>query len=80
MSITIHIIKDTMRRVLNLSFKKVKSRPIGIDYIKQFSTKSLFAVRLVKEIKNFSVLINIDETLFSRATKSVYSWLEKGKE
>ena len=79
-SIPIHIIKDTMRRFLNLSFKKGKSKPIGIDYIKQFSTKSLFAVRLVKEINNFSVLINIDETLFSRATKSVYSWLEKGKE
>ena len=79
-SIPIHIIKDTMRRVLNLSFKKGKLRPIGIDYIKQFSTKSLFAVRLVKEINSFSVSIKIDETLFSRTTKSVYSWLEKGKE
>ena len=56
--IPIHIIKDAMRRVLNLSFKKGKSRPIGIDYIKQFSTKNLFAVRLVKEIKKKLLCIN----------------------
>ena len=38
------------------------------------------ATTIAKEIKRFSLLINIDETLFSRSTKSDYSWLEKRKE
>ena len=41
--------------------------------------KSIFATRIAKEIKRFSLLINTDVTLFSRSTKSDYSWLEKGK-
>ena len=78
--IPIHVIKDTMWRILNLSFKKGKLRPIRIDYMKQSFAKCLFVVRVVKEINNFSVLINIDGTSFSRATNSAFSWLEKGKE
>ena len=31
-------------------------------------------------MNDFSILINIDETLFSRATKTTHSWLLKGEE
>ena len=31
-------------------------------------------------MNSFSMLINIDETLFSRTTKATYSWSAKGKE
>ena len=48
--------------------------------MKQSHIKCLFAVKLVKAMNDFSILINIDETLFSRTTRPIYSWLERGKE
>ena len=69
-----------MKKELRLSFKKGKSRPFKLDFIKQNYTKSLFAVKIIKKLDKFSTLINIDETLFSRQTKITHSWLLKEKE
>ena len=80
MNIPIHVIKETISKILNLSFKKGKSRKIRLDSMKQSHIKCLFAVKLVKAMNDFSILINIDETLFSRTTRPSYSWLERGKE
>ena len=79
-NIPIHVIKDIMSKILNLSFKKSKSRPIRLNSMKQSHIKCLFAVKLVKAMNDFSILINIDDTLFSRTTRPSYSWLERGKE
>ena len=79
-NIPTHVIRETMKKELRLSFKKGKSRPFKLDFIKQNYTKSLFAVKIIKKLDKFSTLINIDETLFSRQTKITHSWLLKGKE
>ena len=55
-------------------------RPLCADLYKKSFLKSISATRIAKEIKKFFLLINIDETLFSRSIKSDYSWLEKRKE
>ena len=75
-----HVVKEILKTNLNLSFKKGKSRPSSMNKDRHALIKSIFAARVAKEIKRFRLLINIDETLFSRFTKSDYSWLEKGKE
>ena len=75
-----YIIRDTMKEVLNLSYKKGKSRPLTTMTSKQIIIKGLFVVRIIKIINKFKILINIDETLFSRATKITHIWSEKGKE
>ena len=76
----LHIIRDTMKNELGLSYKKGKSRPFKLDPVKQCYIKSLFGIRIIRKLNKFSTLINIDETLFSRATKSTHSWLLKGIE
>ena len=42
--------------------------------------KSLYTVRIVKCMNSFKILINIDETLFSRAMRNINSWSVKVKE
>ena len=76
----LHIIRDAMKNELGLSYKKGKSRPFKLDPVKQCYIKSLFGVRIIRKLNEFSTLINIDETLLSRATKSTHSWLIKGIE
>ena len=75
-----HFVKEILKANLNLRFKKGKSRPSCMNKDKNALIKSIFVARVAKEIKRFPLLINIDETLFSRFTKSDYFWLEKGKE
>ena len=79
-SLPIHIIRETMKSELSLSYKKGKSRPFNLDLIRQDCLKNLFALRIIKKLNDFSTLINIDETLYSRATKATHSWLLNGEE
>ena len=41
--------------------------------------KCLFAIRIISHLSEFEMLINIDESSFSRTTKLAHSWLKKGK-
>ena len=63
-----------MKTKMKISFKKVKSRPTNIDLEKIDKIKSLFAVKLSKEITSNTLLINIDETSINRFVKTNYSW------
>ena len=47
---------------------------------KQIIIQDLFVVKIIRIMNKFKILINIDETLFLRATKITHTWSEKGKE
>ena len=64
--------------MLLLSNKKGKSRPVGIDLSKQQAMKRLFAVKVIPYLSKFEMLISVDESSFSRATKLSNSWLMEG--
>ena len=73
---TIKIMKEHCR----LSNKKDKSCPFGVNIVKQKVLKQYFAVKISQSILSYEVLINIDETTFSRDTKITHSWLPKGRD
>ena len=75
-----HIIRDTMKELLNLIKKKGKPTPFTISASKIDIIKSLFTVRIYRSINDLKKLININKTLFSRSTKNIHSWSAKGKE
>ena len=68
-----------MKIKLQLSFKRVKSRPANINLQKINRIRSLFAVKLAKEISTDTLLINIDDTSINRDVKTNYSWGYKGE-
>ena len=68
-----------MKRKLQLSFKRVKSRPTNINLQKINRIRSHFAVKLSKEISTDTLLINIDESSINRDVKTNYSWGYKGE-
>ena len=62
-----------MKEHCRLSYKKGKSRPFGVNIVKQKLFKQYFAVKISQSILSFEVLLNIDETTFSRDTKITHS-------
>ena len=68
-----------MKEALNLSYKKRKSRPLTAMTSKQIIIKDLFVVRIIRIMNKLKFLINIDETLFLRATKITAPGLKKEK-
>ena len=68
-----------MKRRLQLSFKRVKLRSTNINLQKINRIRSLFAVKLSKEISTDTLLINIDESSINRDVKTNYSWGYKGE-
>ena len=72
-------IRNFMKDRMSMSYKRVKSRPSNINIQKIDKIRSLFAVKLSKEITFNSLLINIDESSINRFVKSNYSWGYKGK-
>ena len=63
---------------MKLSYKRVKSRPNGVDIDRINTIRSLFSVKLAKFINSQALLINIDESSINRNVKSHYSWGFKG--
>ena len=74
-----HLIKY-MKENMNLSFKKETSRPSNLNRERQLIFKWLFCIRIAKRISDKMILINIDESSFSRNTKVHYSWIQKGED
>ena len=73
-----HVVRRILKEMLLLSYKKGKSRPVGIDLSKQQAMKRLFAVKVISYLSKFEMLISVDESSFSRATKLSNLWLMKG--
>ena len=72
-------VRKFMKTKMKMSFKRVKSRPTNVNLEKIDKIRSLFAVKLSKEITSNTLLINIDETSINRFVKTNYSWGYKGK-
>ena len=73
------IIRHIMINKLGMKYKRGLSRVIDYNEEWQLWMKQWFAVKLSMLLKNFELLINIDESSFSRLTKKNYSWIPKGK-
>ena len=78
-NIPIHEVRKIMKERLNLSFKRINSRPSNIWLNKLRIWRILFWIKFTKLITNDTLLINIDEWTISNKTKLNYSWSQKGK-
>ena len=68
-----------MKNQKKMSFKRVKSRSTSVNLNKIKLIRSLFAVKLSKEITVKTLLIHIDESSINKFVKTNYSWGCKGK-
>ena len=68
-----------MRENLSMSYKKENSCISGIQKDRMDLLKCLFTIRIISHLSEFEMLINIDESSFSRTTKQTHSYLKKGK-
>ena len=67
------IVRRVMKEKLWMSYKKGLARLVKVDENFQTLIKQWLSIRLWKVIENFKMLINIDETSFSRLTKKSLS-------
>ena len=56
---SIKAIRDLMKTQMNMSFKRVKSRPTCIDLQKINNFRLLFAIKYLKETNGNTLTINI---------------------
>ena len=78
-SFKVEFIRKFMRNKANLRYKKIKSRPSNVNFMKIGSTRRLFAVMFSKAINDNTRVINIDESSINRNLKAKYSWIFKGR-
>ena len=71
-------IKYFLKNQINYSYKKGSSTTLrgGSKIIKY--QQSIFSSRVLADILNSKLIINIDECVFNRDLKKQYSWLPKG--
>ena len=67
-----------MKESLKLTYRIGKSRPVLYDYDKSMLIKSYFSIKVTKLPPRIDVIINIDESWFSRTTVAKRSWLRRG--
>ena len=77
--LTERIVAKILKEILQMTYKKGKSRPIEFQQDRQDLLKWYFAAKIIPLLSQFDMLINIDETSFSRWTKLEYSWSRKGE-
>ena len=78
-SFKVEFIRKFMRNKAKIRYKKIKSRPSNVNFMKIGSTRRLFAVMFSKVINDNTLVINIDESSINRNLKSKYSWIFKGR-
>ena len=74
------VVRRILTEELKMSYKKGKDRLVNFDEKLNSKNKQWFSIRLCKTIDSFKILINVDETSFSRMTKKNLTWIPKGKE
>ena len=70
---------NTLKQEFSLSYKRINSRPSNIDLDKLQLTRILFSMRISKLVDSDILLINIDESSLTKATKLNYSWVPTGE-
>ena len=68
-----------LKRSLNMSYKRGQSRPVWFEKNRQDLLKSYYAINIIQMLSQYEVIINVDESSFSRHTKAIYSWSKKDK-
>ena len=76
---SVSTIRKFMKSKMNISFKRVKSRPVNIKFKKIERIRSIFVLKLSQEIVYHTLLINIDESSINRFVKTNYYWGYKWK-
>ena len=74
----LYFIRRFMKSEINLSYKRVKLRPVSWNFEKLKYVRLLFAVEFWKRIKPETLIINIDESSINRHIQRNYSWSRKG--
>ena len=73
---------NTWRRILKeklrYSYNRWSPRPLTLDFRLLELKNVLFTVKLLNLVQKSTLLVNIDESSISTATKSNYSWNQKG--
>ena len=64
---------------LGYSYKKGWSRSILSDDPKLKYAQAVFGARMLTWLNNGNLIVNIDESIYSRSTKFNYTWLPKNK-
>ena len=77
--VPMHCIRNLLKKVYNLSYKRGNKRPLELDSMKLWLWKQLFCVRVATNMDNLKMLISVDETSINRSTCTNYSWLERGR-
>ena len=77
-SFPINFVRNLMKFQMKLNYKRVKSRPKGVDMERINSIRNLFAIKFANFISKETLLINTDESSINRDVKSNYSWGFKG--
>ena len=78
-NLPIHKIRNILRENFYLSYKRINSRSCFINVRRLKLARMLFSIRLLSTIYQSILLINIDETLITKDTKSNYSWTPIGQ-
>ena len=80
LTVSMRIIRKILTEILKMRYKKGLARQVDFQEERQKLVKQWFSIKLSKVIENFDVLINIDESSFTRLTKKDFSWIPKGRE
>ena len=74
----VDVIRKILKWNLGYSYKRCSSRPLLLNHNLSKLKKILFSVKLWGMINRSTILVNIDEAVFSHSTKANYSWCKKG--
>ena len=72
-------IVDHLNSKHNLSYKKGNPRPIELDTKRIEQLKTLYCIKIAKQMSKVKLLINIDKTTINKDTTKWYSCLTRGK-
>ena len=75
----IHVVRHMMKSDLQLSFKKISSRPKTYwnEILKE--ARILYSIKYSQQLNLKTLLVNVDEASIGRACKIEYSWSHKGE-
>ena len=75
-----HIITAILKEKLKYSWKRNPQRVVDLDLERIRMLKILYSVRLSWCLSHLGLLVNTDESSFSKSTWNPYSWTQRGEE
>ena len=78
-SIPYYKIRRVMKDWLNMTYKRVNPRPRQFENTITFLSRTLFWLKFIQLLSDFTLIVNIDECNIGRSCRTNYSWSEKGE-